>query len=83
MEQKKIIDRILWDENYFKKGEILLGILERDGKVRYLELKDFEVKEGWLWKEGVPQIPLHRIVEIRTKDGRIIWRSSKFPGRSI
>lgn len=81
MKQLEILNRIIWDEKYFKREEILLGILERDGKINYIEFQKYELKEGWLWKEGLPQIPLHRVVEIKTKDGRIVWRSPKYPGR--
>lgn len=79
----EVLNRILWDNKYFKKKEIILGILERNGRIRYLEFSEYDLKDGWLWKDGFPKIPLHRIIEVRTKDGKIIWKNPRYPGRKI
>lgn len=79
----EVLKRIIWDDKYFKKEEVILGILERDGSIKYLEFSEYDLKEGWLWKNGFPKIPLHRVVEIRRKDGKIIWKNPKYLERKI
>ncbi len=81
MRQKEILNRVIWDPNYYEKSEILLGILDKSG-IKYLEFEEYEVREGWLWKDNIPQYPLYRIVEIRTKDGKVLWRNPRYPGRN-